>query len=149
MAEPKNDGTGMEYVNKTNNEGDGEGKSKYMRKDHTEVESMTQSVKKSTPKWDMKQTKKIQPNPVQRQQPKKSDPLREHTDKANKDGKGNTHGTNEGSEEKSKQSCEDTNVSPITKMGERVAVSKSVKHGNSNKKLDSEKKTEHNRKKMG
>ena len=101
MAEPKNDGTGMEYVNKTNNEGDGEGKSKYMREDHTEVESTTQSVKKSTPKWDMKRTKKIQPNPIQRQQPKKNDELfREHTDKANNDGKGNTHGTEEGSEEK-------------------------------------------------
>ena len=87
----------------------------------------------------MKQTKKIQPNPVQRQQPKKNDLFREHTDKANNDGKGNTHGTEEGSEEKSKQSCEDTNVSPITKMDERVAVSKSVKDGNSNKKLGSKK----------
>ena len=85
-----------------------------MREDHTKEESTSQSVKKSTLKRDVEQTGKTQLNPAQRQQ-HKNDPLREHIDKANKDGKRNTSGTNKGSKEKGMQSCEDTNASPLKK----------------------------------
>ena len=149
MAELKTDGTGKEYEDKTDSGGEGEGKNNYKRENYTEVESTTQRVEKSTPKWDMEQTEKIQPKPDQRQQPKKNNPLREHAEKANKDRKGNTHETEEESKEKSKQSYEDTNVTPGEKMGEKVAVSKPLKTGNSNKKLDGGKRPNINKQKTG